>query len=67
MVPNEEWVTVEVRLPKETADVLSHLATVSGMTRPAYIHWMVRMLLHHRTYLALFGVLTGKPRTEGET
>ena len=58
------WVTVEVRLPRQTAEIVSQLAEVSGMTRPAYIRWMVEMLLHHRTYLALFGVLTRKPEEE---
>lgn len=58
---SSEWVTVEVRFPRQTAEVVSQLATISGMSRPAYIRWMVEMLLHHRTYLALFGAITRKP------
>jgi hypothetical protein len=62
---SNEWITVEVRLPRQTAEVLSQLAVTSGMTRPAYIHWMIRMLLHHRTYLALFGALTRPEEKSG--
>ena len=53
--------TVEIRLPRQTAEIVSQLAQTSGMSRPAYIRWMVEMLLHHRTYLALFGAITRKP------
>lgn len=57
----DEWVTVEVRLRRPVVDVVDQLARVSGHSRSAYIRWMVEMLLHHRTYLALFGAITRKP------
>lgn len=64
MASADDWVTVEVRLPRQHVRIIDQLGHISGLTRPAYIRWMIEMLLHNRTYLALFSALIRKPEPQ---
>ena len=62
---DDDWVTVELRLRRSVVTVVDQLAQASGLSRPAYLRWMVETLLNHRTYLALFGAISRVPDEEG--